>query len=232
MIRRLPWRQRHSCQWSLSVIRRLPWQPWQRSLSVIRRLPGRWRRSWRQRLHWRRRLLWWWKLSMQGCALVSLQWSNYQCNNLRICFGIFAIDVHWLLAMILFKGIKWWVPDFRDTGWHHSKFKYARRWHQNFEDLRWSSSTERQFSPNFRDAKRCHRVFEDARRYHQVFEDERQHYANFRDVRQHNLEGSQWNSKERRCNANFDNARWHDFEGLQSRLQKCKEIPPSSLWRC
>ena len=91
-----------SWQRSLSVIRRLPSQPRQRSLSVIRRLPWRRRRSWRRRLHWRRRLLWWWKLSMQGCALVSLQWSNCQCNNLRTCFGIFALDVHWLLAMILF----------------------------------------------------------------------------------------------------------------------------------
>ena len=88
-----------------SVIRRLCWQrkqSWQRSLSLIRRLPWRWRQSWQRRLHWRRRLLWWWKLSMQGCALVSLQWSNCQCNNLRTCFGIFAMDVHWLLAMILF----------------------------------------------------------------------------------------------------------------------------------
>ena len=102
VIRRLCWRRRCSCQWGLSVIRRLPSQPRQRSLSVIRRLPWRRRRSWRRRLHWRRRLLWWWKLSMQGCALVSLQWSNCQCNNLRTCFGIFAMDVHWLLAMILF----------------------------------------------------------------------------------------------------------------------------------
>ena len=162
---------------------------------------------------------------MQGCALASLQWSNCRCNNLRMCIGIFALDVHWLLD------IKWRVPNFRDTGWHRSKFKYARRWHQNFKDLKWSNSTERQFSSNFRDARRCHQVFEDARRYHQVFEDERLHYANFRDVRQHNLEGRQWNSKEKWCNANFDNARWHDFEGLQSRLQKCKEIPPSP-WRC
>ena len=184
-------------------------------------------------LLWRWRQFWQQSLSKQRCALVFLQWSNCWCNNLRMCFGIFTMDVHWLLAMILFKGIKWWVPDFRDTGRHHSKFKYARRWHQSFKDLRWSNSTERQFSPNFRDAKRCHQVFEDARRYHQVVEDERQHqhYANFSDVRQHNLEGRQWNSKERWCNANFDNARWHDFEGLQSRLQKCKEIPPY-LWRC
>ena len=36
----------------------------------------------------------------------SLQWSNCRCNDLRTCFGIFAMDVHWLLAMILFKGIK------------------------------------------------------------------------------------------------------------------------------
>ena len=200
-------------------------------MKIVDARPWRWRLPWIQRQSWRWKWSWRWSLSMQGCALVSLQWSNCRCNNLRTCFGIFAMDVHWLLAMILFKGIKWWVPDFRDMGWHHSKFKYVRRWHQNFEDLRWSNSTERQLSPNFRDVKRCHQVFEDAWRYHHVFEDERQHYANFRDLRQHNLEGKQWNSKERQCNANFENARRHDFEGLQSRLQKCKEIPPS-LWRC
>ena len=133
---RQPWSRRQSWRW----------RPWRWRQSWRRRHPWRWRQSWECRLSWRWKGSWRWSLSMQGCALASLRWSNCQCNNLRMCIGIFALDVHWLLD------IKWQVPDFRDTEWHYSKFKYARRWHQNFEDLRWSNSIERQFSPNFRDA--------------------------------------------------------------------------------
>ena len=202
---------------------------------------------------------------MQGCALASLQWSNYRCKDLKLQWSNIGIDwrkwiitslilyfifyflfffactcLFWLslicnihsptflsfksllLAMILFRDVEWRVLDFRDARWHHWKFKDVRRWHQNFENLRWSNSKERQFSPNFRDARKCHQAFEDARRYHQVFEDEKRHYADFRYVRQHNLEGRQWNSKERRCNTNFDNARWMTLKGCNLDLKDAR----------
>ena len=124
---------------------------------------GPWRQSWRWKGSWR------WSLSMQGCALASLQWSNYRCNNLRMYFGLFAMDVHWLLAMILFKGIKWRVPDFRDMRWHHSKFKYERRWRQNSKDLRWSNSAETLEMQ--RDATKFLKMQGD--KYHQDFKRER-----------------------------------------------------------